>query len=93
MPPVCCARREAKRNATLHSGVWSTMTRNFRRLGGSVCGEASLMCRYRARLDGVPQECAFLRANFTVTAWKFPEETVAAANAYLSYSTSMRFRA
>src|SRR5882672_748986 len=43
MPPVCCARRAAKRNATLHSGVWSTMTRNFRRFSGGICGAASLI--------------------------------------------------
>src|ERR1700733_12960553 len=30
LPPVCCARRVAKRIATRHSGVLSTTTRNLR---------------------------------------------------------------
>ena len=50
MPPVCCARRAAKRSARRHSGVWSTTARNFRRVVVRTAAPetGSLMSCYRA---------------------------------------------
>src|SRR5690348_12797748 len=51
-PPVCCARRVAKRSATVHSGVLSITTRNLR--GARASGLLMARCYINGKTVSLP---------------------------------------